>query len=95
MERNSVFRNAFMNARVITAQVKNPLARQREVTGAAIINKVAKVLSTKAGLIRERDWNARLSFKTAKLIGMPECTNPMAYGPKGQPSMAYDEMVRG
>lgn len=67
----------------------------KPTASAAVENMVARhLLHSKAGLLRDQRPNAALSFRTAKLIGMPECTNPWAYE-KGKPNMRYDRMERG
>jgi hypothetical protein len=86
MERITAIRTALENAQV------------KRGTGAAIINTCARALRSNSGIVRERGWNAALSFATAKLLNMPECDNPQAiqfvrgFGPV--PNMAYDQMVR-
>lgn len=92
-----MYRNTSMAAALMNAQ---PM----KGASAAIINRVQRIVDHKLpngrhiGIVKERDWNAKLSFATAKLIGMPDCTNPMAYDfVKGHgivPAMAYDAMVR-
>ena len=50
---------------------------------------VLEGLKTNMGTYVEgKGWNAHLSFKTAKKLGMPECEFPRA-------KMAYDAMVNG
>ncbi len=85
MIRNTTMFDSFLSAKVSKG------------TGAAIINMCARRMrEDRHYKVRERDWNARMSFKTAKLLNMEEgCTNPRTFGPKGVPSMPYDEMVYG
>ncbi len=81
---NTVMRQAFINASVTLFPKKG-----QEATSAAIINTCAKALNGKAGIVNiGKGWNARLSFKTAERLGMPECLHPHA-------RMAYDDMVKG
>lgn len=42
-----------------------------KTTGAAIVNTCLKAMKGKAGQIKVRDWNASLSFDTAKKLNAP------------------------
>lgn len=67
----------------------------KPTASAAVENMVARhLLHSRSGLIKDQRPNAALSFRTAKLLGMPECSNSLAIE-RGRPAMRYDAMVRG
>jgi len=78
MIRNTTVFDAFLSAKVTKG------------TGAAIINTCARLMrNDRSYQVKERDWNAHLSFKTATALNMAEgCTHPYA-------RMPYDAMVNG
>ena len=85
MQVSTSMRHAFTNAKVRLTKGTT----QKPTTGAAIMNQCMTALERGAGLMNwGKGWNAHLSFKTAKLLGMPDCTNPRAH-------MPYDKMVQG
>lgn len=57
------------------------------------------LMHSKSGLLRDRQPNASLSFRTAKLLNMPLCDNPWAMekvrGLGWVPNMRFDRMCRG
>lgn len=67
-----------MNTHEVSTNMRNAFigAAITRSTGAAVVNQCAKALHNGAGLYKERDWNASLSFTTAQKLGAPAFENP-------------------
>lgn len=77
MQRNSSLRQAFDN--ILLKNIKPHCAK--------LANIVSNSLERKVGLIRENEWNASLSHKTAEKLNAKG-----GWDFKGQPRMTYDGM---
>lgn len=77
-QRNSTMREAFDSIKL-----KNISKNARP-----LVNTILDSLNRKVGLVRENDWNASLSFKTAQHLKAKE-----DFTFERQPRMAYDFMV--
>lgn len=77
MQRNSSLRQAFDN--ILLKNIKRHCGQLAET--------ISSSLNRKVGLIRENEWNASLSHKTAEKLNAKG-----GWDFKGQPRMAYDGM---
>lgn len=78
----TVMRQAFDNIMMRNIKLDKPGVRE-------LAGNILEDLRHNSGTWPEgKGWNAHLSFRTAKLLGMPTCENPYA-------RMAYDNMVKG
>lgn len=78
----SVMRSAFDDIMLRNVKLANPGVRE-------LAGNVLDALKTNIGTrVQGKEWNAHLSFKTAKELVMPGCDKPYA-------RMPYDRMVNG
>jgi phage terminase large subunit GpA-like protein len=95
---NTAMRNAIINVRVMRSAEK---AENTEASKACI-NYLMNAEKKGSGVINRPDWNANLSFKTAKLLHAPLFTNGNDKNGNALPwnfhqgkNNAYDCMVMG